>query len=191
MSKALCTFILIAYQETNDIYVSLGSLLCQKNPNWKAIVYHDGPNDDMRKRVETIGDSRIRYVEAEKNKGSWGAYNRIDAVNNMVDTEYLIHGTVQEYWAPVVVDVLSKNQNADILIWNVAHHHFGYSVLDTQLAIKQIDWSNFAIRTSIAKAVGINHPTEFCADGMFIEECVKSGLLKSAVKIPRVLSVKN
>lgn len=190
MIEPIVTFVLIAYGETNEPYVSLGSLLCQKSPNWKAIVWHDGPNDNMRTMVEGFNDPRISYREEEVNSGTWGVYNRIRSLD-VVDTEYMIQTTVQEYYSPVVVTAIETNKDADIVLWNVSHHHFGYQTLDSQLAVKRIDWSNFAIKTEIAKQVGINHPKDFCADGMFIQDCVASGLIKKGVKIPRVLSVKN
>lgn len=188
--EAIVTFVLIAYQEVYDIHVSLGSLLCQKDSRWKAIVYHDGPNETMRATVEGIQDPRITYVEEEKNTGTWGVYNRIRSLD-MVNTEWMVQGTVQEYWCPVVVTAIETNRDADIVLWNVAHHHFGYQTLDSQLAVKRIDWSNFAIKTEIARQVGINHPKDFCADGLFIQDCVASGLIKKGIKIPRVLSIKN
>ncbi len=191
MEEAIVTFVLISYNEVNDYYVSIGSLLCQKNPHWKAIVYHDGPNNYARAIVEGFNDPRIRYIEAPTNRGAWGCYNRIDALNNMVDTEYAIQGTVQEYFAPVLVNLIYDNREVDIILWDTVHHHFGYCVLNVEPRINKVDWCNFAIKTSIAKAVGIKDPTSFRADGEFVQDCMASGLVKTATKIPRVFTIKN
>lgn len=188
--ESVVTFVVIAYGEKDEFHVSLGSLLCQRDKGWKAIVYHDGPSEETRAIVEGFKDNRITYIEAVENTGTWGVYNRIKSLD-IVDTEYVIQCTAQEYYAPIVVGSIRANMDSDIIIWNTAHHHFQYQTLDAQLRVKKIDWSNFALRTEIAKQVGINHPTNFCADGLFIEDCVKSKLLKKGIKISKVLSIKN
>ena len=54
-----------------------------------------------------------------------------------------------------------------------------------------MDWSNFALKTHIAKKVGINYFTSYIADGLFIEDVIKSGLVKKKVKLNRILNIKN
>ncbi len=190
MDKPVVCFIAISYQETNEIYMFIGALLCMKNPLWKCIVYHDGPNPWMKQVVEGFNDSRITYIENEVNTGSWGCYNRIKALE-MVDTDYIVNCTIQEYFAPILVDCIANNQDADIIMWDMPHHQFNYEILKARLIARQIDWSSYAIRTEIAKAVPIRFPTSFIADGLYIEDIVRSGLLKKAIKIDTVLCVKN
>jgi len=52
-------------------------------------------------------------------------------------------------------------------------------------------WGNFRVKTEIAKKVGISRPTEFCADGIFVHDLMKSGLVKSIRKINKILTIHN
>lgn len=189
-NKPIVTFIAISYQETNEIFMFIGMLKCIKNPNWKAIIYHDSPNQWMKEQVEYLKDDRISFIEAPINRGSWGAYNRIDALK-MVDTDFVIQTTIQEYYTPNIVDELEKQKTNDLIYWAVVHHSFDYAVLDSTPVRGQIDWSNFALRSHIARKVGINHPDSYIADGLFIEDVMKSGLVKKAYKIKKILNIKN
>ena len=78
--KPIVTFVAISYKEVWEPYMFTGMLKCLRNPKWKAIIWHDGPNEEMKKIVEGFGDDRITYIQNEENKGSWGCYNRIEAL---------------------------------------------------------------------------------------------------------------
>jgi hypothetical protein len=190
MTKPIVTFVAISYQETNEIYMFIGMLLCQKNPNWKCIIYHDGPNEWMKSVVEQFGDSRITYIEAPENRGAWGAYNRIDGLQ-MVDTDYIIQTTVQEYYLPTTVDEIVNNNKNDLIYWPVIHHSFGYNILNAEPVRNRMDWSNFALKTRIARKVGINYPEAYIGDGLFIEDVMRSGLVKQKIKLDKILNIKN
>ena len=189
-NSPIVTFIIICYGERNEFHVSLGSLLCQKNPRWAALVMHDGPSEETRKIVEGFNDPRITYYEAEKNEGSWGAYNRIRGLG-MVDTEYVIQTTAQEYYLPITVDEIEKNKNYDLIYWPFTHYNGDYNVINPAPVRRRMDWSNFALKTHIARKVGINHPTDYMCDGLFIEEVMQSGLVRKQIVIQKLLSTKN
>lgn len=188
--QPIVTFVLISYLETDDLYVSLGSLLCQKNPNWQAIVWHDGPNELTKQIVEDFNDERIVFKCSDERRQSWGIYNRIDGYNT-VTTPFIVNATVQEYFTPNAVEEIAKHLDCDFIHWNVIHHSFNYYILNSDLKIGRIDWSNFAIKTEIAKQVGVNNPTHYCADGIFVEDCYKSGLLKTVFKLDKIITIKN
>lgn len=190
MSKPIVTFVAICYQETDEIYMFIGMLKCMKNPNWKAIIWHDGPNEWMKGVVESFNDDRITYIQNEENKGSWGAYNRIESLK-IVDTEYIIQTTVQEYYMPITVNIIEEFSKYDLIYWPCVHHQFKYNILDPAPVRTRMDWSNFALRTHIARKVGINYPTAFIGDGLFIEDVMKSNLVKKSIKIPKILNIKN
>jgi hypothetical protein len=189
-NKPIVTFVVITYKEQWEPYMFIGMLKCMKNPNWKAIVWHDGPNPEMRAIFEAFGDERIQYIENEENKGSWGCYNRIDALQ-MVDTEFVVQCTVQEYYLPIFVDELIANSKFDMIYWPVVHHSFGYAILDPEPKRGKMDWSNFALRTHIARKVGIKYPDAYMADGLFVEDVIASGLAKSKIKLRKILNIKN
>ena len=183
------TFVVISYLEKWEAYMFIGAILCQKNPNWKIIIWHDAPNPELKKIVQSFNDSRIKYIETE-NRGSWGCFNRVDALQ-LIATEYVINTTIQEYYLPNAVDEILKYKGADIIYWDTVHHIFAYNILNSELKRNRIDWSNFALKTEIANKIGIKNPTSYTADGEFIEDCVNSGLLEMKVKIPKILSIKN
>ena len=170
----------------------IGAMKCQKDGRFKVLFWHDGPNPELKAFIESLasGDNRFEYRENEENLGAWGCWNRIAAIK-LVDTEYIVQTTIQEYYLPNFVSEIAKNQGKDIIVWNTIHHSFDYLIMDAQLRLGQIDWSNFALKSSIAKKVGINNPTHYCADGIFVEDCVKSGLIKDTVKLARIISIKN
>jgi len=185
----LVTFIVITYQEEWEPYMFIGMLKSLKSPDWKAIIWHDGPNQRTRKIVESFNDGRISYIESE-NRGAWGCYNRIEALN-MVESEYVIQTTIQEYYSPLTLDIIRKNSEHDFIYWPCPHHHYEYALLDTKPEILKIDWSNFAVRTEIAKKVGIKNPSSYTADGEFVEDVFNSGLVNSAIKLGQILNIKN
>jgi len=189
MDKAIVTFVVITFREEWEPYMFIGMLKCLKNPNWKAIIWHDEPNPRLKKIVEDFGDERITYIETV-NRGSWGCYNRADAIK-MVDSEFIIQTTIQEYYLPTVVDEIVANKYSDLIYWPCIHHSFDYNILDALPVRGRMDWSNFALKTSIAKKVGIPYPDAYMADGLFIEACIKSGYVKRQTKLKKILNIKN
>lgn len=185
------TFIAPTYNEKYDIYMFCGSMLCQSNYNWKAIIYSNGENSHVREIVHKFQDERLIYHESEHNTGFWGCYNRINALENIVNTELIVQTSIQDYFLPNTVDLILNHREYDFIYWNSLHHYFGHSLLDAGLHIGGIDWGNFAIKTSIARQVGINHPEAYDADGRFVMDCVNSGLIENRVKLDKILTIHN
>jgi len=185
----MITFIAPTYNEIVEPYLFISSLLLQKNNNWKAIIYSNGINPNCKNIVEHFNDSRIIYKESPENTGFWGCYNRIDALKNIVDTEYVCQTSIQDYFTPNAVgDILSKNGN-DFIYWNSIHNHFDWQILNAEMKLNKIDWGNFTVKTNIAKLVGINQPEYSGADGAFVEDILPH--LKSIVKIDKILTIHN
>lgn len=206
----MVTFIAPSFQEEYDPYVFIGSLLSQKNPNWKAIIYNNGPNPWLRRVIDetqtpklryipwlkelvaSLDDKRISYLESATNTGGWGCYNRSDAIQNHVETEYVVQTSIQDYWLPNTVDLIAQYCGADFIYWDSINHLCGYhNVLHTLPVINYIDWGNFAVKTSIARKVGIRHPESFTADGLFVRDCIAEGLILKPVKIRQILTIHN
>ena len=188
----MVTFIAPAFNEKFDPFVFIGSMLCQQNRDWKAIIYHNGPNPWLKYIVENYADDRLVYKESIKDTGAWGTYNRIDALNNLVDTPLVVQTSIQDYWLPNAVESIVQSAHHDFIYWNSINHLAGYeNVLDCQPVPDHIDWGNFAIKTEIARQVGILHPTEFTADGLFVTDCMASGLVKNPIKLEKILTIHN
>lgn len=188
----MVTFIAPAFNERIESYIFIGAMLCQQDTNWKAIIYHNGPNKWLRYFVDSFADKRLTYRESPVNSGAWGTFNRIDAINNWVDTEYVVQTSIQDYWFPNAVKCIGEHQDMDFIYWNSINHLTGYErLLDCEPIINRIDWGNFAIKTEIARKVGINKPEEFTADGLFVTDCVNSGLIHRQLKLNQILTIHN
>lgn len=206
----MVTFIATSYDEEFDPYVFIGSMLCQKNRNWKAIIYNNGPNPWLKSVVEesespkfryhpwlkavieSFDDPRPIYKESAENTGGWGCYNRQDAIDNLVDTEYIVQTSIQDYWLPSAVGAILEHSGKDFIYWDSINHLAGYGrVLHSMPVIRYIDWGNFAIKTSIAKQVGIRDPEAYNADGMFVRDCISEGLIKTSAKLNQILTIHN
>jgi len=171
----MITFIAAAYKETTEAMVFLSSLITQTNPNWKCIVYCDAPNEYIKKLIISLNDSRIMYYENESPKGYLGHYNREYALQNLVDTDFVIQTSIQDYYCPIAVEEILRYSDKHNFIFfdGVSHLNYGQT-LNTEPRKERIDWGNFAIRTSIAKRNGINNLESPTCDGEFVEECFKN-----------------
>lgn len=187
----MITFVATAYKETKEAYMFLSSLLLQTNPNWKCIVYSDEPNDYVKNVINHFNDDRITYYENEVAKKFWGHHNRKFALETLVDTDFVIQASIQDYYIPITVSlILDVANDFDFILYNCIHNQFGYNILDSSMKAGRIDWSSFATRTSIAKQIGIPKPEATMADGLFVEDLKRIKNLRKC-KINRVLVVHN
>lgn len=184
----MVTFVATAFEEKYESMALIGSLLAQKDLRWKLIIYGNKHSEEIYNICQLINDSRITYKVAETNTGFWGCYNRRDAVYNMVDTEYVVQTSIQDYYLPnTVLEILSANE--DLIYWNTLHNHFDWELLNTKLKINHIDWGCFAIKTELAKKVEIRIPNQAHADGQFVEDSL---LAKPTLrKIEKTLTIHN
>lgn len=187
----MVTFVATAYKETIDSYQFMSSLILQTNPNWKCIIYCDEPNEYIKNTVNFFNDKRFTYYENSNPKKWWGHYNRHYSLYNLVDSEFIIQTSIQDYYTPNTVDVIAHyTQNFDFIYFNCIHNHVNYDVLNSQPMIAKIDWGSFAIRTNIAKEVGYNHIEDSLGDGKFVEDCFRYRGLRH-IKINKILTIHN
>jgi hypothetical protein len=186
----MITFVAAAYKETTDAYMFLSSLIIQTNQRWKCIVYADAPNNYIKTAIETLNDSRISYVENKTSTGFWGHYNRKKALYELVGTEFVINTSIQDYYTPNAVAEILNYQDHDFIFFNCVHCHYQHHILQSEPKRGHIDWGSFAVKTSIAKQVGIREPESSMCDGIFVENCFARGNLK-ATKIGKILTVHN
>lgn len=185
----MITFVLLAHNEVNDPYVSLGSLLCQTNPNWKAIVFHNGINYDMHRMIVSLHDRRITYVETHANNGT-DTINRETAFRQLVNTEWVVSSSIQDYFLPKTVEsILSVADKSDFIHWNgINHLYHDNHIHNTKPEPTFIDWSNMAIRTELAKQINLVHRFHQ-ADGQFALSVMETN--PRVVKIDKCLVVHN
>lgn len=184
------TFVAVAHEEDKWHRPFIQSMKAQTNQSFWAEVIHNGP---MNETWHT--DGNIEVEDTPTNTGNWGTGNRQRAIDEC-DTDYIIQTSVQDYWLPQAVEYILKGleQDPDILIWNSVNHLVGpYQVMDSQLAWSKVDWGNFAIRTDIAKKVGIQHGDKYTADWLFIQDVLNSGLVdrNKILKMNALLTIHN
>lgn len=183
------TFILLAHNQINDAYVSVGSILAQTNPNWRVIVLNNGPNTALRYLIATeMQRDFISYVETPEFIDT-DTYNRQKAFQ-MSESDITVCGSISDYFLPTLVqDIIDRAEGKDLIYWDGYNHHWVESeVMKTSLECRNIDWCNFAVRTELARLIPIRH-REAMADGYFVEDFMKHESKPVAGKIGKMLVV--
>jgi len=193
-NKPLITFVATAHYECGNKRIFIPSILNQSSQNFNAIVFHNGPDIEMRQWVNNQIDNKdyIKFKNSSVDTGNYGCTNRQQAIEEC-KTEYIIQTSIQDYFLPQAVQFILQGLEAkpDILVWNSINHLVGpCKVLDAKLAWSKLDWGNFAMKTSIAKQLTIQGD-QYCADWLFIKEALDKGLIKTAKKLPYVLTIHN
>ncbi len=191
--KKIC-FIAPAFNEVKYNRSLIDSLLNQDSDQWKCIIYHNGRNSEMKEWVAGYNDSRLLYLESVTNTEMWGCQNRIDALYNHVDTEYVIQTSIQDYYVKNAVKMIlgrMMNEKADICYWNSVYPQRQLEIFDTDITVSKIDWGNFCMPTDIARRIGIPEPDKITADGITVEKGIREGHFVERSKIDRVLTIKN
>lgn len=188
------TIVATAHNEPSYNRMFIDSMLNQTDQNFKAIVFHNGQNNELCDYIHGLKRDNILYQESETDTGLWGTVNRQTAIDEC-DTEYIIQTSIQDVWLPQSIHYINKTidrTSVDIIYWDTINHIVGEcKVLDGQLAWAHCDWGQFAIRTSIAKAVGVQRGAVYCGDWAFVEDCLNSGLIKTKCKLPLILNIHN
>jgi len=193
-SNPSITFVACAHNEVRHNRPFIDSILNQIDPNWTAIIYHNGPNQEMKDYVSSYNDERLVYMESDTDEGNWGTANRQRAID-ICTTPWIVQSSIQDYWLPQAVKYINEciEQNRpQIIVWDSINHLVGPCLkLDGQLAWSKCDWGQFALRTPIAKQVGIQRGDVYCGDWAFVSDVLKSGSIKKSMKIGAILTIHN
>lgn len=189
----MITFVATAHNEARHDSPFVDSMLNQKNKNWKAIVFHNGPNPTMKEWVESYNDNRLQYVESTHNSGNWGTFNREQALIHLVNTPYIINTSIQDYYLPCAVGDIIETLNGDVdfISWQAINHLYRYQVINGELANGHIDWGQFCVKTSILKQTGIVGKDKFNGDWLTIHALLNSRLLKKVKKLDKIITIHN
>lgn len=188
-NQAIVTYVAPMHFENDALIMFIGCLKAQYSKNWKAIIFHNSPNPEAEAIVKYFSDSRITYKESEVDSGAWGTYNRIFALNNMVDTPYTVFTSIQDYWFPKTTGFIEQVQGKDIICWDSLNHLHSDSIMNCNLQSHACDWGNLAFRTELGRKVGINKPDLFQADGHFVQDLLKTK--PTIIKLPLCLTAHN
>jgi glycosyltransferase involved in cell wall biosynthesis len=190
------TFVALAFNECRSNRQLIDSLIMQTNPNWEVIIYHNGASVEMKNWATGFNDPRVKYIETEVNNDN-ACLNRLDAINNLVTTQYIIQTSIQDYYLSWAVELILKRLSetrADFCYWDSINHLCGHDVLITKLQMCYIDWGNFCIPIEIAKQIGIPgfEPTIRRGDDWYtVEKGLQMNLFKNITKINNVLTIHN
>ncbi len=187
----MITFVATAHNERQCQCPIIDSLLAQSCPDWKLIVYHNGPNPEMHQWITGCGDSRITYTESPVDNGNWGTYNRKDALERLVSTPYITNTSIQDYYLPNAVAEIIKATNAgtEFIHWQAINHLFNYNVLSGEIAFGHLDWGQVCVKTELLKKAGIQKLTEFCSDWFTFQAVLR--LCKKIHKVDKILTIHN
>ena len=198
MNKPIVTIVAVCFNEEQYNMPFVDSMLNQTvTDGWQVYLLHNGPADSCRgyKQIQQRiqGDNRFLCRESETNTGNWGCDNRKWAIDNCT-TPYILQTSVQDYMLPDAMKyILSMlEQKPDCALFNAINHIVApCQMLDCQLAWSKIDWGMAAVKTSIAKQVGISQPAAYTADWIFFNECIQRKLFNKVLKNSGILTIHN
>ncbi len=170
----------------------------QTRPDFKVRMLHDGPATKVHGGNIQLPNLDISYISTPIRTGKWGAYNRANYLER-VDTEFVFFCCLDDQITPKFVEMVlaefEANPNLDIVMFNLSHWHYQYNPipLGTYPAVNKADWCSGVVRTSVAKAAGINYPEEYACDGLFWQDVFHQiGNDETRLKVlPNILVVKN
>lgn len=191
--KPLLTLIATSHSEPEHLCPFVDSMLAQKDTNWKAIVFNNGRDSDIKQWIEDIGDNRFTYRESIIDSGNWGTANRHTAIQEMVDTPYVINTSIQDYYLPNAVEEINNALRADpdMVHWQAINHLFRYSVLNGEVAWGHIDWGQFCVKTEHIKATGIVKADNFSGDWHTLQAMIQRGFIRVSYKLDKILTIHN
>ena len=147
----MITFIISMW---NNVPICIDSLLEQKDPNWRAIVVHDGPCASGYKP----NDPRISFYETPERKNDTGDSTKVFGLTKLTDADLLIcYTNADNYYTPGFVrHIRPAFAEHDIVAayCNCLHNYFNWELMITHPGFTQIDCGCFVVRGKIAREVG-------------------------------------
>jgi len=189
----MVTVIATAFNEPRHNSPFVESMLSQKDTKWNALIYHNGPNQEMKEWIESYKDHRLSYKESQINTGQWGTVNRHDAVKNIIKTSYCINSSIQDYYLPNAIQEINNvlESKPDLVHWQAINHLFRYSVLNGEIAWGHIDWGQFCVKTEYIKNTGIVKADNFSGDWHTLQAIIQKGYIRKINKIDKILCIHN
>lgn len=189
--KPFITIVVCAHQEKGYECPLVDAMLNQTNPNWHLLVYHNGENKGMKEWIQGYDDERITYTESLMDTGQWGTNNRIDALERLVDTDWICNTSIQDYVVPTFIEQISKHKDtADFISWRALNHLFNYGETNGEVAFAHIDWGQWATKTILLQKSEIQQPSQFSSDWFTVEKLYKTSIRKP-VKVDKILCIHN
>lgn len=189
-------FIIPTYNRVNHLITIIASLMAQSNPNWKAHIVADCPDDAIVDRIKQMitffNDKRIKLTVLPERCNDWGHTPRQIGVDNAT-SEWVIMTGEDNYYVPEFVDLmLIEGKNQHFVYCDMIHNWTNkqYIPVKTKLNFGAIDIGCFMVKTNLAQKVRLR-VTEEWADWYFVEEFMNKFKHTNVKKVNKVLYVHN
>jgi glycosyltransferase involved in cell wall biosynthesis len=189
-------FIIPTYNRINHLITMVASLTAQSNPNWKAHIVADCPDDDVVEQMKTMvtffNDERIRLTVLDKRYNDWGHTPRQYGLDNSTE-EWVIMTGEDNYYVPEFVDImLGESEHQHFVYCDMVHNWINrdYIPLLSKLQLGRIDIGSFMVKSNMAKKIKLRIDQEW-ADWYFVEEFMKKFTAAKMKKVNRILYVHN
>jgi glycosyltransferase involved in cell wall biosynthesis len=200
------TVICVAYKRYRNLPVLIHSFLAQTLQNFKLIVIHDGPDDEM---AALLAPYRVQYPDVfdycftPERHNDYGHTLR-DIGIQIADTEYLLITNDDNYYVPKFLEYMfmpihqQPDASPDIVFCDMVHSHHNpgvrrqlpYNHFETRPERNFIDMGCFIARTALARQVGFRDKG-FAGDATYFEDLVVAAQQPRITKIPMALFVHN
>lgn len=179
----------------------VASLQAQSYGEWRAYIVHDGglrvdPDSyEMRLIDEIRQDPRVRFVQTEERKQSYGHPWRQSAIDELAsDCDWILLTNEDNYYAPVfcewMLSVATTAEDCEIVYCNTVHSHQLWQPHDTELRLGGIDLGAVMVRSDLAQRVPFDNYS-FKGDGHWINALVAASAAERAHKVDAYLHVHN
>jgi len=183
--------IAVTYHHGSRLKCFIESILSQSCKNYNLFVIHDGPDEQFSK----LSYPSVNLIQHPTRTFNFGHQLRDWALQNIVQSEYVLITNGDNYYTPNMVEEVSKREE-DLIYFDFIHHHDNprnenkstYGFLKSKLENSYIDMGSVVVRSKLAKQVGFKS-LEMGADWIYFNEILK--LNPSIAKIDKVLFVHN
>lgn len=199
-STVKVTFICLIYNSFPEI---ISSLINQTHRDWELILIHDGPETyPISKIVDAVNDHRIRYIQTEERKQSWGHPWRSWAIQQLKnselgsESEYVVITNADNHHVPTyceyLVKALESNKNmVAAYCSDMIHNYINWQNIKCKLECGYLDCAGVMVRRSAACEVGWNHVNEHSADWLYFNDLIKKFGKNRFVEVKGTLLIHN
>lgn len=177
--------------------ILIHALQMQTYPDWEILLIHDGPETiGLRRRIEAIGDLRVRFHETDQRFNDWGHSLRAVALQIIsevpISGDHIVVTNADNYYVPGFIEQMLRGFDSDIVAVYCAmiHNHHNWKLIDSTPKRGSIDCGCMMVRREVSLAVGWRS-REHHADWVYIQDIIRRFGLQRLRKIPNVLFVHN
>lgn len=203
ISTPSLSIVAVSYKQQKALLSFLASLECQTCSSFNVLILHDGPCEetaDVFDRYQQTSDLDLSMTFSAQRHNDWGHSLRRMGLQQ-ADGDYVLITNAYNYYAPRFVEFALRSileNELDMLHFDMIHSHDkpalrpvrSYQTFVTAPFAMSIDMGAFIVRREVAQQVGFRH-CFYHADGLYLEDLLKSGMIKRIGHLDKVLLVHN